>query len=273
MGNPKPTPIPSLPIDEHVMEEGCRLELIDGQQVVTPPAQEPHGRKHSELDYLLRAHVTGDFLVAVDMLTRAAQDQDFAPDVSVYPKQRDDDGRQKLDELSFEIVGEQPMSIATRKASVLVERGVRRVFAVQVESKQLLEWDAQMSLWVALPGDSFVRDRCFVRPLPVSAILDAADADDAVFDALRAKGNPALMDFAQASFDRGIERGLAHGRTQGREEGREEGLVQGLRQAVRDLCEVLSVPLTDERNATLEEADRATLEALVSSLKQLRRWP
>ena len=53
------------------------------------------------------------------MLTRSAQDQDFAPDVSVYPRERDEDGRRKLDELSFEIVGEQPMSSATRKASVL----------------------------------------------------------------------------------------------------------------------------------------------------------
>ena len=259
MGTPKAIS-PSLEapaIDEHVVAEGCRLELIDGQPVVTPPAQEPHGRKHSELDYLLRAHVAADFLVAVDMLTRAAHDQDFAPEVSVYPRQRDENGRRKLDELSFEIVDQQSMGVPTRKAEVLSARGVRRLFAVDVEEGAVYEWDAALSVWSYLERSSLLTDRCFVRPLPVAAILDAAEADDAVFDALRAKGNAALMDFAQASFDKGQVRGQ----------------LVAKREAVYDLCEVLSVALTDAQRAHIEAADLPALSALVQSLKDLKRWP
>ena len=236
MGTPKPSLTQTTPaIDEHVVVVEGRLELIDGEQVFMAPAEEPHGRKHSELAYLLRAHVAADFLVAVDMLLRAAQDQDFAPDVSVYPSARDEDGRRKLDELSFEVVGEQPMSIATRKAVVLSERGVRRLFAVDVEKSAVYEWDAALCVWSYLKRSSSIQDRCFVRPLPVSAILDAADADDAVFDALRAKGNAALMDFAKASFDKGLEKGLTQGLEKGLTQGLEKGLLLARRQAVVEL--------------------------------------
>ena len=260
MGTPKAAPTAPA-IDEHVVAEGSRVELLDGQWVVTPPAQEPHGRKHSELDYLLRAHVTGDFLVAVDMLLRVAHDQDFAPDVSVYPRQREDDGRRKLDELSFEIVGEQPLSVATRKALALSARGVRRLFAVDVEEGAVYEWDAALCVWSYLERSTLLTDRCFVRPLPVSAILNAAEADDAVFDALRAKQNAALMDFAQSSFHKGLTRG------------REEGLLLARRQAVVELCEVLSVTLTDEQRARIDTMDLPALTALASALKELKRWP
>ena len=40
-----------------------------------------------------------------------------------------------------------------------------------------------------------------------------------------------------------------------------------------ELCEVLSVPLTDEQRALIDAADLPTLEGLAASLKQLKRWP
>ena len=160
------------------------------------------------------------------------------------------------------------MGVPTRKAEVLSARGVRRLFAVDVEESAVYEWDAALCVWRYLERSSLLTDRCFVRPLPVSAILDAAEADDAVFDALRAKKNAALMDFAQASFDRGIEKGLERGLTRGRE----EGMLLAKRQAVYDLCEALAVPLTDEQRAVLEAADLQTLGDLTAKLKALKRW-
>ncbi|KYF53742.1 hypothetical protein BE08_09485 [Sorangium cellulosum] len=57
-----------------------------------------------------------------------------------------------------------------------------------------------------------------------------------------------------------------------REEGRKEGHTQGLRAAVRDLCEVLGIALSPERNAAIEAMAGPELTALREQLKRERRW-
>ncbi len=51
-----------------------------------------------------------------------------------------------------------------------------------------------------------------------------------------------------------------------------EGELKGLRQAIVDLCEVLGIELTPEREAQLRELDLEGLTALRVHLKRDRSW-
>ena len=78
---------------------------------------------------------------AIDMLTRTSTDDDFAPDGSVFPTERDPvTGGRKLEEIAFEIASKQSLTVPTRKARKLVKRGVRRVFCIARDNRRGLEW-------------------------------------------------------------------------------------------------------------------------------------
>lgn len=251
---PIPRPKRRPPIDEHVVAEGSRAEIVDGELVLTPPAREPHGTKHFELAYLLGAHVAPGWRGAVDLLVRADEDQDFAPDASIYPAARDPDtGGRQIDALSFEIVGEQPLSVCTCKARALVARGVRRVFCIHLEHDEVLEWYPPTDGWARLDRGAAITDACLASPLPVAALLDAIAADEAVVRALRARDSQAIRALEQESFRR--------------------GRAEARRQAVVDLCEVLGVPLTEIRREQLAAMPPAELEALIERLKRRGAWP
>jgi predicted transposase YdaD len=55
-------------------------------------------------------------------------------------------------------------------------------------------------------------------------------------------------------------------------EGKQEGRQEGLQQAILDLCEVLSIELTPQRRAQLEQLDLAQLHQLRAHLKSTRTW-
>ncbi len=94
------------PVDERLVVPDQGYELVDGRVVEVSPAKEPHSTRHTRLAALLEAHVHEGWLVALDMLTRASQREDFAPDASVYPAARDPEtGGRQLEQLAFEIVG------------------------------------------------------------------------------------------------------------------------------------------------------------------------
>lgn len=237
------------PVDERVVAPEVGAEIIEGRLVMAPPADEKHAVPHAELAYVLRAHVQPDFVVAVDLLTRTSEENDFAPDASVFPVERvPETGGRKLEHLAFEIVNEQALSIQTTKARELVRRGVRRVFCLVTKQRKLLEWSHATDGWSAAPVEA-IDDPCFVRPLPSSALLGATLADDAVMRALRAKRHPEFI--AE----------------------REEGREQGLRQAILDVCELVGVEVTDARRAALETMNAKALDALRIVLKRDRQWP
>jgi hypothetical protein len=60
-----------------------------------------------------------------------------------------------------------------------------------------------------LDEESYIEDRCLVTPLKVAALLDAAEADNAVAEGLIAKGNPTILQFGAAAEARGEARGIA----------------------------------------------------------------
>ncbi len=180
-------------IDERLAPPETRLEYLGGTELFAAPAKAPHATQHFDLTYVLGAHVSREYRGAVDLLTRTGEVSDFAPDASVFPIGADETtGDRKLEELAFEIADEQAVSVPTQKARELVARGVRRVFLILVKQHRMLEWSRETDAWSPLHDSSMIDDRCFARPLPVSAVLDGAAADDAVAGALLDRKVPAL---------------------------------------------------------------------------------
>lgn len=238
----------ALPVDDRIVAPESRAEIIGGRLVLSPPADEKHAVPHADLAYVLRAHVKAGLNVAIDMLTRTSEADDFAPDASVYEAAREPDGTRKLEQLAFEIVNEQPLSVQTSKARELTRRGVRRIFCLVTKKAKLIEWSRETDGWSATPLDQ-IEDDCFIRPLPSVALLQATRADDAVLRALRAKGHPEF------------------------EAVREEGRGAALRLGIADLCETLGIELSKRQRATLEEMSTSVLDELRVTLKRERRWP
>ena len=183
------------PVDEHLVEpEVTRDEIIGGRRVVALPAEAPHAEQHCRLNYVLRAHVAPSYVTAVSLLTRFDQSSDFASDVCVRRAGVDPQtGTRHLEELAFMVVSEEKEQDVSEKVPRMHRRGVRRIFAIFVESRQVREWSSEgQGSWRRLGLASSIEDPCLVKPLPIAALLDKMAADDAVVEALAAKDNPAL---------------------------------------------------------------------------------
>jgi hypothetical protein len=193
-----------LGVDDHLVEpEITRDEIIGGLRVVASPAQPPYATQHSQVDYLVRAYVAPDYRVAADLLTRHDPDSDFATDVCVFKRGIDPStGGRYLEEIAFEVVTEQNRGLVTEKACRMHRRGVRRIFTVWVNDQQVREWSPTAG-WRPLEAGSRIEDPCLVAPLAVTALLDPTAADDAVAEALVAKGNPVLRRREAAAEARG----------------------------------------------------------------------
>lgn len=80
-------------------------------------------------------------------------------------------------------------------------------------------------------------------------------------------------ELASAMWAESKAEGFAEGRIEGFAEGHKFGRSEGLRQSILDLCEVLAVDLTAEREAALHGASDVELTSLRDHLKHERRWP
>jgi len=245
-------------VDERLVAPESGYEIDDGKLVRVPPSDEPHGTRHSKISALVEAHAGADFDVASDMLTRTSETTDIAPDVSVFPCARDRrTGGRQLEELAFEVVSTESLGHAGRRAATLIGRGVRRVFAIDVERVRALEWSPELGSWIVLDPRSYIEDSTLGAPLPVAALVHAAKADDAMAKALRVKRNP--------EFEAEREEGRAEGRKQGREEGREQGVADGMVRGRADALITVLVsrgldPRAEERERILGERDPARLD-------------
>ncbi len=231
-------------VDERLVMPETRFEAIEGEIVYVVPAEPPHASRHSKVAALLEAHIADGYDVTVDMLTRTSERNDFAPDVSVYATEPDSlTGKRQLEELSFEVVSTQQLSHAGKKAAKLAERGVRRVFAIDVARQRALEWSRATSNWNILANTGTLTDPTLAAPLPISALVHAAKADDAMAAALLAKRNPVLVGALDTS------------RAEGKAEGKAEGILSVL--------EGRGLPVSAEQRRVL----RATRD-----LELLDRW-
>jgi hypothetical protein len=237
-------------LDDRLVEpEATRDEMVGGRRVVASPALGPHATRHTRLDYLVLAHIVAGFEAATDQLTRHDEKSDFATDTCVYRSGIDPaTGERYLEELAFEVVSEQGLGLVTEKARRMQRRGVRRIFAVFVKGpRQVCEWSAGKDCWLELEPGARIEDPCLVKPLAVAALLDAAAADNAVAEALLAKGNPVLRQREEAV------------RRQAEETGRAAG-------AARTLLRILA-----SRGLELSEAERRKIQRC-RDLDRLDRW-
>ncbi len=67
--------------------------------------------------------------------------------------------------------------------------------------------------------------------------------------------------------------GMKKGEAKGRKLGKAEGLAEGRRDMIRMFCELRGIPLDAEREAWLEGASLAELEARLGLLKREGVWP
>jgi hypothetical protein len=204
-------------IDDRLVAPETRLEILDGRLVHVSPADPPHGIRHAQILALIGAHVGMEFQVACDMLTRTSEIDDFAPDASVFPAApHPQTGGRQLEQLAFEVVSTQSLSHAGTKAVKLVARGVRRVFAIDVERSRALEWSTALDAWREIDATS-IEDPVFDVALPVDVLVRTVKTDDAVARALLARRNHVLE--AARSLDR------AEGHAEGRVAGKREALL------------------------------------------------
>jgi hypothetical protein len=237
-------------LDEYLVEGETREEMLRGERIYAAPAREPHAERHFELDYVMRAHVKEGYIGASDMLTRAGPGSEFATDTAVRKRGIDPEtGTRYLEELAFEVVSTQSMREMIMRAEDLSTRGVRRLLAIFVARNEVCEWSVAEHRFVTLSLDERLVDPTLARPLPIRALLDAAQADDAVVDALDIKGNRRLRALMAREHDRGYVAGI------------------------ESICRILGIELSFERRANLHELDTAGLERLLAHLETERRWP
>jgi Uma2 family endonuclease len=241
MGSAAPPPRwLSLPeVDERLVMPETRYEVEDGKVVYVSPADESHGSRHSKLSALLEAYVGEAYDAATDMLTRTSVTDDVAPDASVFLRERDPEtGGRHVEQLAFEVVSTERLSHAGSKARKLVGRGVRRVFAIDVERQRVLEWSQELESWQMLSPAGAIEDAVFAAALPVEALMVAGKADDAMALGLIAKGNRVI--------DARVAKGEAKGRAEGEAKGRAEGEAKGRAEAILQLLQVRGLEIPDE---------------------------
>jgi len=199
-------------IDDRLVEPETPYEIIDGELVRVSPADPPHGERHLQLCALIEAHTGGAFEAACDLLTRTSLVDDIAPDVSVYPDGPDPvTGRRQLEHLAFQVVSTETLGKASKKAAKLAGRGVRRVFAIDVEHSRVLEWSAAQRKWSPLDSEGQITDPALEVALPIAALIHGAKVDDAMARALVAKRNPVIEEVRAEGMRRGTATGMRRG--------------------------------------------------------------
>jgi len=255
-------------IDDRLVEPETRYEMLDGELVYVSPADPPHAERHVQLCVLLEAHASAAFKVACDLLTRTSKVDDFAPDASMYPAARHPStGRRQLEQLAFEVVSAQSIRVASRKAAKLAARGVRRIFAIDVEKSRALEWSAAQGEWTVLDAAGHISDPALEVPLPIAALIHTVKVDDQMARALVAKRNPVIEAAGAEQRAQGKAEGRREGKAEGRREGKAETLVAILA-ARGELDSALRVRILAERDLTRLELwiSRAIAGAAIAEL-------
>ncbi|MFO0645054.1 MAG: Uma2 family endonuclease [Polyangiales bacterium] len=197
-------------VDERLVAPEAHAEILDGRVYRTMGANPPHATQHFDAAALFAGVLAEGYRGAVDMLTRADDDSDAAPDVSVFPSALDPrTGGRQLEEIAFEVLDTERLAHTTDKIEKFAKRGVRRLFAVKVASRKVYEWDHAHHDWTELDADAEITDRCFRVPLPVAALVDRVLADDTVAKALLASRNRVIERELAAREARGEARGEA----------------------------------------------------------------
>jgi hypothetical protein len=208
MRAPEPNPRPWLPVSDYAVEPESGQEMFHGEVREASPAGPKHSRQHNQVDFVLRAYVAPEYGADTDLLTRQAIPHNFASDTCIRKNGIDPaTGDRYLEELAFEIKSTQSTEDLEQRARIMAARGVRRIFAIPVRGDEagsdilagpVAEWIPLEERWRTFGDDQVIADPCLFEPVPVRALLDAVEADDAVAQALLHKGNPFLLRHTEA---------------------------------------------------------------------------
>ena len=250
-------------VDERLVAPESRAEILDGRVIHTMGSNQPHGTRHFEATGLFYGVLADGYAGAVDMLTRADDDTDAAPDISVFPEAPDAmTGGRQLEEIAVEVLDTERMAHATAKVRKFAARGVRRLFAIRVPQGAVYEWDHARDDWNELDANVVITDRCFRVPVPMRAFVDRVAASTAIARALVERKHPVVVEAVDAGRAAGLRDGRAEGRASGLQDGRAEGLRDGRAEGLRDgRAEGLRDGRTEGRAEGLREALRAFVAA------------
>lgn len=249
-GTPERAHAPS--VDAHVVKPEAREELLRGKKLHAAPSLPEHGDPHFRLDVALGTHAKPGYVGSTDLLTRVADDGDFATDTCIRREGIDPaTGHRYLEEMAFEVVNTQRLSEVTAKAEELSARGVRRIFAVFTRKRVVSEW--RDGDWEPLSDDAQIEDDCLAAPLPVEALLRSSALGAAAVRGLLARGEPELKRLLAEREAEGRARGEAEGRARGEVEGRAHEALAARRATLRLLLE--------GRRVATDAADEARIDA------------
>ncbi len=208
-------------IDDYVVEPGTNTELFEGEVRECLPANPAHSMQQGAVAILLGAYRARGYLIDIDLLTRQSRMNNFASDVCIRQRGLDPKtGGRYLEELAFEIKATQRPGDLKKRARIMAECGVRRVFAIPVKGGDggddlvagpLLEWQRERDDWVEHAADAKLVDRCFDRPLPVAALLTAVTDDESLQRAVLTSESPLMMERDQTLVQRGEKQGELSG--------------------------------------------------------------
>jgi hypothetical protein len=136
-------------------------------------------------------------------------------------------GGRQIEQRAFEVVSTESIGRAGAKAALLVRRGVRRVFAIDIERARALEWSDALAAWSVLDLAGHIEDPALDVALPIRDLVHAAKTDDSVARALIAKHNPVIEAVRAQDRAEGNAQGRAEGKVEGRAEGKVEGRAEG----------------------------------------------
>jgi hypothetical protein len=245
-------------VDERLVAPESRAEIVDGVVYRTMGSNQPHGTRHFAAAHVFAGALADGYEGAVDMLTRADEDTDAAPDISVFPEGEDEvTGGRKLEEITFEVLDTERMSHATKKVEKLAARGVRRLFAIRVAERKVYEWDRAHGDWTEFAEGDSITDVCFRVPVPVAAFVDRVLANDTVAEALLKSKNRVLM----RALEEKQRAGERKGKREGRREGEREGVLLARRAALLTLLSARSVLSEAQRTRVAACDDEAALVA------------
>jgi hypothetical protein len=239
-------------IDERLAEPETHMQVVDGITIKMMGANPPHATQHIAVANLLHSCVAPGYVSAIDLLTRVDEDNDLAPDVSVFPEAPDPiTGKRALEEITFEVLGAETVEHVTRKAHKSVARGVRRVFYVRSDNHDVFEWNHDRKRWSPLADTAAITDRCFRVPLPVRAFASKLMADCAIAQSLLKANNPVITE------------ALVQREQVGRNEGLRDGRSEGLRPLERMIARKLGRALTTtEHDALLRRFETLGAESV-----------
>jgi hypothetical protein len=244
-------------VSDYVVEPEADIELFQGQIREVLHAGPLHSQQLNQVSYVLGACVAPGHGVDVDLLTRQDAENNFASDLCIRKDGIDPDTDDRyLEELVFEIKSIRDPDELEQRTRIMARRGVRRIFAIPVHGHPagidlvagpVAEWMPAEERWQTYRDDELIADPCLFEPVPVRALLDAVEADDAVARALLHKGNPVLVRHIEEAW--------------------KEGLKEGKERAARELIRLIM----HTRGLAMDAAARARVAAC-SDLAVLERW-